>query len=37
MLDLWNEDCVTSAKKHLTDNSVDLCITEPPFSICGDK
>ncbi len=34
---LFNEDCVTGARKYLTDNSVDLIITDPPYGINGEK
>lgn len=29
-------DCIEGAKKHLSDNSVDLIITDPPYGISGD-
>ncbi len=32
----YNEDCITGARKHLKDNSVDLIITDPPYGIRGD-
>ncbi|GMO62565.1 MAG: adenine-specific DNA-methyltransferase [Rickettsiales bacterium] len=33
----YNCDCITGAKEHLRDNSVDLIITDPPYGIEGDK
>jgi len=33
----YNENCITGAKKHIADNSVDLIITDPPYGIDGDK
>lgn len=33
----YNEDCVTGAKKHIADDSVDLIISDPPYGIEGDK
>jgi len=33
----WNENCISAAKKHLPDNSVDLIICDPPYGINGDK
>jgi site-specific DNA-methyltransferase (adenine-specific) len=33
----FNEDCITGAKEHLADNSVDLIITDPPYGINGDR
>jgi site-specific DNA-methyltransferase (adenine-specific) len=33
----YNEDCVSGAKKHLADNSVDLIICDPPYGINGEK
>ena len=33
----YNEDCITGAKKHLADASVDLIITDPPYGIDGDQ
>ena len=32
----YNEDCVSGAKKHLPDDSVDLMICDPPYGIGGD-
>lgn len=34
---LYNEDCISGAKKHLNSDSVDLIITDPPYGIDGDK
>jgi site-specific DNA-methyltransferase (adenine-specific) len=33
---LYNEDCVTGARHHIRDGSVDLIITDPPYGIGGD-
>lgn len=33
---IFNEDCVSGAKAHLADNSVDLIVTDPPYGIDGD-
>jgi site-specific DNA-methyltransferase (adenine-specific) len=33
---LYNESCITGARMHLEDNSVDLIITDPPYGIRGD-
>ena len=33
----YNQDCVTGAREHLEDDSIDLVITDPPFAIDGDK
>ncbi|MDR0619726.1 MAG: site-specific DNA-methyltransferase [Bacteroidales bacterium] len=33
----YNEDCISGAKKHFKDNSVDLIISDPPYGINGDK
>ncbi|PWR71477.1 DNA-methyltransferase [Methanospirillum lacunae] len=33
---LYNESCITGARKHLEENSVDLIITDPPYGIKGD-
>jgi site-specific DNA-methyltransferase (adenine-specific) len=33
----YNENCISGAKKHLKDNSIDLIICDPPFGINGDK
>jgi site-specific DNA-methyltransferase (adenine-specific) len=33
---LYNESCITGAKKYLPDSSVDLIITDPPYGIGGD-
>lgn len=32
----YNEDCISGAREHLQDNSIDLIITDPPYGICGD-
>jgi site-specific DNA-methyltransferase (adenine-specific) len=32
----YNEDCISGARAYLSDNSVDLIITDPPYGICGD-
>jgi site-specific DNA-methyltransferase (adenine-specific) len=34
---LFNEDCVTGALRHLSDASVDLIVTDPPYGIEGDR
>lgn len=33
---LFNESCITGAINHITDSSVDLIITDPPYGIRGD-
>jgi site-specific DNA-methyltransferase (adenine-specific) len=33
----YNKDCITGAKKHIPENTVDLIITDPPYGIDGDK
>lgn len=33
----FNEDCITGAKQHIEDNSIDLIITDPPYGINGDN
>lgn len=33
MFQIYNEDCVTGAEKHLADKSVDLLLCDPPFGI----
>ncbi|MFH0966678.1 MAG: site-specific DNA-methyltransferase [Methanobacteriota archaeon] len=33
---LYNESCITGARNHLSDNSIDLIITDPPYGIKGD-
>jgi site-specific DNA-methyltransferase (adenine-specific) len=33
----YNGDCVTGAREHIPDNSVDLIITDPPYGINGDQ
>lgn len=35
--ELYNEDCVTGARRHLGDGSIDLIITDPPYGIDGHK
>jgi site-specific DNA-methyltransferase (adenine-specific) len=35
--DFFNEDCIEGCRKHITDDSVDLIITDPPYGINGDK
>ncbi len=35
--ELYNEDCVAGARKHLADDSIDLIITDPPYGIDGHK
>jgi site-specific DNA-methyltransferase (adenine-specific) len=32
----YNEDCISGAREHLQDNSVDLIISDPPYGIRGD-
>jgi len=32
----YNQDCVSGARDHLEDSSVDLIITDPPYGIKGD-
>lgn len=34
---LYNGDCITGARSHIPDNSVDLIITDPPYGINGDR
>ena len=34
---IFNEDCVSGAKRHLLDNSIDLIVTDPPYGINGDS
>ena len=34
---LYNEDCITGAKKYIKDDSVDLIITDPPYGIKGES
>jgi len=34
--DIYQSDCVTGARKHLKENSVDLIITDPPYGIAAD-
>lgn len=33
----YNGDCISGAAEHISDNSVDLIITDPPYGINGDK
>jgi len=33
----YNLDCIEGCKKYISDNSVDLIITDPPYGINGDK
>jgi site-specific DNA-methyltransferase (adenine-specific) len=33
---LYNENCISGARKHLKDSSVDLIITDPPYGIEAD-
>ena len=33
----FNTDCITGARQHLADNSVDLIITDPPYGIAGES
>ena len=33
----YNTDCIDGAQKYLSDDSVDLIITDPPYGIEGDK
>src|ERR1035437_4675772 len=32
-MDIFNKDCIIGAKEHLSDNSIDLIICDPPFGI----
>jgi len=32
---VWNEDCVSGARRHLRDDSIDLIVTDPPYGIQG--
>lgn len=32
----FNEDCISGAKEHIPDETVDLIITDPPYGINGD-
>lgn len=34
---LYQTDCISGARQHLEDNSVDLIITDPPYGIGGDQ
>jgi len=33
----YNIDCIEGSQKYLSDNSIDLIITDPPYGINGDK
>ncbi|MCK5033932.1 MAG: site-specific DNA-methyltransferase [Calditrichia bacterium] len=33
---IYCTDCIEGAQKHLSDNSIDLIITDPPYGISGD-
>jgi site-specific DNA-methyltransferase (adenine-specific) len=33
----YNMDCISGARKHVPDESVDLIITDPPYGIAGDE
>jgi site-specific DNA-methyltransferase (adenine-specific) len=37
LVTLYNEDCVTGAKRHIADESVNLIICDPPFGISESK
>ena len=30
---IYNTDCIVGLKKHILDNSVDLCVTSPPYNV----
>ncbi len=30
---VYNEDCIEGLKKHVLDNSIDLCVTSPPYNV----
>jgi site-specific DNA-methyltransferase (adenine-specific) len=34
---LYHTDCISGARKYISDNSVDLIITDPPYGIEADK
>jgi site-specific DNA-methyltransferase (adenine-specific) len=34
---LYNEDCVGGAARHISDGTVDLIVTDPPYGIEGDR
>lgn len=36
MIEIYNEDCIIGAQKHINDSSIDLIICDPPFGI-GEK
>jgi len=33
----YNEDCITGAREHIPDDSIDLIITDPPYGINGGQ
>ena len=35
--EFFNKDCISGAREHLEDNSIDLIVTDPPYGIDGDK
>ena len=37
MYKIWNEDCISGMSNHISDNTIDLIITDPPYGIDGDK
>jgi len=34
---IYNQDCITGMREHVTDNSIDLIFTDPPYGIKGDQ
>jgi site-specific DNA-methyltransferase (adenine-specific) len=34
---IYNQDCISGMKQHVTDNSIDLIFTDPPYGIDGDQ
>ena len=34
---VYNQDCVTGMQQHVSDNSIDLIFTDPPYGINGDE
>jgi site-specific DNA-methyltransferase (adenine-specific) len=36
-MNFYNIDCIIGSRKYLTNNSIDLIITDPPYGIEGDK
>lgn len=34
---VYNQDCISGMREHVTDGSVDLIFTDPPYGINGDK